>query len=80
MKAHIEAAAVAREQVAWFKAQGINAADVLRALGDKASAAAGWDDVYAALGAAWIGLAAKDALLQGVRRVTRSRDKDEARP
>ena len=67
-------------QVAWFKAQGFEPADALRALGDKRPPTwCGWDDVHAALGAAWIALQARDALLQGVRRVTRV-PPDEARP
>jgi hypothetical protein len=86
LKAHIEAAAIAREQVAWFRANGVEARDALIALGDRAARLrrrelVGWDDVFAALGAAWITLQARDALSEAHRRLGRYVDHQaELRP
>lgn len=80
VKIHDQAALVAREQVAWFRAGGHKAADVLRALGHRRVApAAGWDDVFTALAAAWLELQ-RDALREARRRLAADERRIEARP
>lgn len=84
MKAHAQAASIAREQVAWFKANGFDPGQAMEALGDRAAAfrkpeSICWDEVFAEIGAVWLQLRTRADLLQGARRRPRATTHHEAR-